>query len=128
MQFIGQKLQALRKARNKTMTALFEDTGIQQGALSQIENGLKNPRPGTVKKLANALGVEPKYFYLEETALTPDILPHITEELKLFLMNEKNLPYIVLSKEAEAHGIPPENLKAMLDALIKIKGSKNKNN
>lgn len=124
MQFIGQKLRTLRKARNKTMVVLAEETGVKQGALSQIENEVKNPRPDTVEKIANALGVDPQYFYIQDAKLTIELLPDMPEELKEFLMNEKNMPYIVLSKEAQENGIPPEIIKTMIDAIIAAKNIK----
>ena len=124
MKFIGQKLRTLRKSQNLTLTNLEEKTGIRQGALSSIENEVKNPKFTTVGKIADALGVAPQYFYIVESRLPTELLPDMDDELREFLFNEKNMPYIVLSKEAEANGISPEALENVLRALIQAKGKK----
>lgn len=121
MKFIGEKLRLLRKAKNKTMTELEHMTGIKQGMLSQIENNHKNPRHATATKIADALGVAVEYFYIDSSRLPIELLPEMDEATKEFIMNAQSMPYIILSREAMKKGIPAEALKAMLDALTKIK-------
>ncbi len=52
----------LREARERaflTQEELVERTGLTKASISRIENGLHEPRIKTVRKLAEALGVDP---------------------------------------------------------------------
>lgn len=49
---------ALRQSRGMDLTELATRAGISHGTLSRLENGkLKRPRPETLARIANALGV-----------------------------------------------------------------------
>jgi DNA-binding XRE family transcriptional regulator len=50
-------LRALRKWRGKTQSELSSASGVNQGYLSEIENGSKNATAETLAKLAGALEV-----------------------------------------------------------------------
>lgn len=50
-------VRALRKWRGRTQIQLAADSGINQGYLSEIENGTKNATPETLAKLSAALDV-----------------------------------------------------------------------
>jgi transcriptional regulator with XRE-family HTH domain len=47
----------LRDKRGMTQEALAQEAGITTGTISLIERGQSNPAWGTVKAIANALGV-----------------------------------------------------------------------
>ena len=47
----------IRELAGFSQAELSRRTGISQGHISQIEAGQKRPRPQTVRKFANALGV-----------------------------------------------------------------------
>ena len=51
------KLRTLRGKAHLSQYELAERTGISQGAISLLESGANNPRPITVKMLANVLHV-----------------------------------------------------------------------
>jgi len=56
------KLTRLRTVRERaalTQRELAERAGVNYVQISRIENGDAQPRPGTVRKLATALGVAP---------------------------------------------------------------------
>jgi transcriptional regulator with XRE-family HTH domain len=57
------KLRRLRHVRERkalTQEELAAQAGISRTALSRIESGVTEPRPSTLRKLADALGVEPE--------------------------------------------------------------------
>lgn len=54
------KLRRLREKRFLTQAELATMTGLTVTTISRIETGAHKPRFGTLKKLANALGVEPE--------------------------------------------------------------------
>ena len=62
----GERLRRLRKERLLTQQELSRMTGISQDGISQFETGKREAQPGTIKKLAEALGVEPKELMKEE--------------------------------------------------------------
>jgi transcriptional regulator with XRE-family HTH domain len=56
----GEKLKRLRRGRGWTQQELSEVSGVAQSTIAQIEKMRREePRPGTLKKLAEALGVSP---------------------------------------------------------------------
>ena len=57
----GAELRRLRTARPYSLRELAKLAGVTQDNIWKIESGrTQNPHPSTVRKLANALGVEPK--------------------------------------------------------------------
>ena len=55
---IPQKLRALRKSRNLSLSELAEQTGLTKGYLSRIENSSNPPPISTLGKIATALGAD----------------------------------------------------------------------
>jgi transcriptional regulator with XRE-family HTH domain len=53
----------LREAREEavlTISELAKVSGVSEDAICKIENGHRRPRPGTLRRLARALGVKPQ--------------------------------------------------------------------
>lgn len=57
MQLNTEALKAIRTTGGDSQRSLAERAGISEYAFSQIERGKSQPRPATVKKIADALGV-----------------------------------------------------------------------
>ena len=62
----GQKLRLLRREKALSQLDLVEMTGVAQATLSDLERGKRGARASTLRKLAEALGVEPKELMKEE--------------------------------------------------------------
>ena len=62
----GQRLRRLRRERALSQLDLVEITGVAQATLSDLEQGKRGARASTVRKLAEALGVQPKELMKEE--------------------------------------------------------------
>jgi transcriptional regulator with XRE-family HTH domain len=56
----GGRLRQLRVEKALSLRALGEITGVAFDTISKLENGRRPARLVTVRKLAEALGVEPK--------------------------------------------------------------------
>jgi XRE family transcriptional regulator, regulator of sulfur utilization len=56
----GERLRQLRVQKALSLRALGEITGVAFDTISKLENGHRPARLGTIRKLAEALGVEPK--------------------------------------------------------------------
>jgi transcriptional regulator with XRE-family HTH domain len=55
----GEKLNRLRRGRGLTQAELSEKSGVAQSTIAHIESGKhERPHPGTLRKLAEALGIE----------------------------------------------------------------------
>ena len=54
---LGKAIRQLREKRGMTQEALAQDAGVTVGHMSMIERGHSNPTWGTVKGIAEALGV-----------------------------------------------------------------------
>ncbi len=57
---IGDKLKEARTNALLTQHQLAEKSGVTQAAIARIETDKAEPRFGTIRKLANALEIEPK--------------------------------------------------------------------
>lgn len=55
----GENIRRARERAVLTQAELAEIAGINRSSLSMIESGKKKPRPSTIRKLADALGIEP---------------------------------------------------------------------
>ncbi len=56
----GQRLRELRVQRALSLRALGERSGVSFATINNLENGNRPARLVTIRKLADALGVEPK--------------------------------------------------------------------
>lgn len=56
----GAKLKRWRLSRLLTIRQLAIKSGVNHSAISEMERGLRQPHPETIRKLAEALEVEPK--------------------------------------------------------------------
>jgi transcriptional regulator with XRE-family HTH domain len=55
------KLKALRESRVLTLKELSHESGVTLNTIWRLESGYnKSARPSTIRKLATALGVEPR--------------------------------------------------------------------
>lgn len=63
---IGAKIAGLRATLEMTTTELARRVGISQAQISRLENGKQGFRSGTLARIAEALGVKPVYFFMEE--------------------------------------------------------------
>jgi transcriptional regulator with XRE-family HTH domain len=53
-----QKLRELRRRRVLTLRELEKESGVSYNTIWRIENGYREARPSTIRKLAAALGIE----------------------------------------------------------------------
>ncbi len=56
----GAKLRRLRRQKALSQQDVERMTGVAQATLSDLEGGKRGARASTLRKLAEALGVEPK--------------------------------------------------------------------
>ncbi len=62
----GGKLRRARRGRALSQQDLAAATGVAQATLSDLERGKRGARASTLRKLAEALGVEPAELMAEE--------------------------------------------------------------
>ncbi|CQR74999.1 Antitoxin PezA [Sporomusa ovata DSM 2662] len=117
MNFLGDKLKKLRKAKQLTMLQLSRLTGIKQSTLSLYENNKQTPSQETVVKLSKALNVDSYYFYLDRAML-------LSEQIFDPEIPNPKTPYIVLAERAEDMGFPLEMLKAIINSWEKVERKK----
>jgi transcriptional regulator with XRE-family HTH domain len=65
-QMDGGRLRRIRKERLLTQVELSKMTGVAQDSISALETGKREAHPGTIRKLAEALGVEPTELLKEQ--------------------------------------------------------------
>jgi XRE family transcriptional regulator, regulator of sulfur utilization len=60
----GNSIRLIRKKFGLTQQEMADKCGLSQTSLSQIENGLKRPSTGTIKKICKALDVPEALIYI----------------------------------------------------------------
>ena len=65
------KLKALREERVLSQRELARMAGLVQMTVWRLENGYRDARPGTIRKIAAALGVKPKELLKAKTQGNP---------------------------------------------------------
>jgi transcriptional regulator with XRE-family HTH domain len=62
---VGERLKEERLLRGWSQRDLARESGTTAETISSIETGLHEPRPSTLRKLAEGLGIEVRDFYAE---------------------------------------------------------------
>ncbi len=62
----GARLRRLRRAKALSQQDVERMTGVAQATLSDLEGGKRGARASTLRKLAEALGLEPRELMKEE--------------------------------------------------------------
>jgi transcriptional regulator with XRE-family HTH domain len=64
METLGQRLEAVRRRKVMTQAELAHDAGVSLITVTRLENdsGGGNPRPLTVRRIAETLGVDPAWL------------------------------------------------------------------
>ena len=60
------RLREVRERLFVTQKELAQRSGVTESSISRIESGVYKPRISTIRKLAAALGVEPRELVVEE--------------------------------------------------------------
>ena len=61
----GKRIRALREAKKISIYRLSQDSGISQGHISDLENGINQPTIETLKRLLAPLGCSLSEFFNE---------------------------------------------------------------
>lgn len=69
-EYFPRRLKVLRMMKGLSLTGLQGESGISADTINKIELGRRQPHPGTVKKLADALGVEVRELF-EDPVVPP---------------------------------------------------------
>ena len=68
---IGDRIRSARKEKGLTQSELAEKLGISYMVISQYERGIRNPKLDTVRRIADALGVDMQSLYVGFFLLDP---------------------------------------------------------
>lgn len=118
----GDKLRSLRELRKLSTTQLSKASGVSQSFISDIENKRrKSPTKDTIEKLAKALRISPMYFFDDDARTPLDIMPNMPVDLKGFVIDLENMPYMKVTKKAKENGISAEMLDSLIDTLSDAK-------
>lgn len=105
---IGQKIRYLRTKNGHTLEELGNKLNFNYSNLSKIERGARKPTLEMLEDVAKIYGV-PVSFFFGETQELPSELKEIGEG------------WINFAKEMEQRNLTPEEIKATLELLEKIR-------
>ncbi len=66
MDEVGSRLRRARQRKVWSLEDLAASSGVMVATLSRLENGKQDARPSTIRKLAAALDVDPRWLLLGE--------------------------------------------------------------
>jgi len=134
-QVFGGRLREFRLARRLTLRALALETRTSAGFLSQLERGQVNASVGTLRRLADGLGVTLPDLFSDQDTDAPRVLrrsarPHLQagELMSKYLLSQKPLLHLEVyvgellpggsAGEAYAHGDAQELLVVTLGEVV----------
>ena len=104
-QMIGLKIKELRTARKLTLKELSTKTGLSGGFLSQVERGLSSLGLVSLKSIADTLGVDLSYFFVESTACSCNVMR--SYEQKVFRVDDSNCTFSSWPDRLESKHLDP---------------------
>lgn len=85
---LGSKLRMIREEQGLTQGELAKQAGVSAGLVGQIEQGKVQPSLQTVEKIAEAVGVSPCYFLIDDAGVE-DLIRAMSPELRELLQDPK---------------------------------------
>ena len=119
---LKEKISEMLEIRDMIPAELARNAKISPGLLSNILSGKRESvNIDTAKKMAKALGVHVLYLIEEEghTIGPTEILRHLPEKDRAFVINETSAPFIKLTARAAKEGLTPEQLDFLISAVLK---------
>jgi transcriptional regulator with XRE-family HTH domain len=95
---IGRRLREERQFRGWSQRDLARETGVNTDTISGIETGQHEPRPSTLRKLAEGLGIEVRDLFMEP-ALPKAEAPETGHTLTNFLDERCGHSYLALDRD-----------------------------
>lgn len=121
--FNGSLLKKIRVENQLEQKDLQELSGVAQGTISDLELNKKQPRFSTVKRLSEALKVEPIIFYIN-SEISKEILPKtMSDDLIDFVRDESNIEYLEVIKWAKESNITPSMIRTSVNVIVECAGN-----
>ena len=99
MATVGERLKEERLLRGWSQRDLARESGTTAETISGIETGQHEPRPSTLRKLAEGLGIEVRDFYAEPALPKADAPREAGRTLADFLKERCGHAYLALGRE-----------------------------
>jgi len=121
----AKKLKEIMAIRDMTAADVARATGLSETTVSAWMKGRSgDPKLSTIEKLASALRISPEYFFEANTLGPGKLLSHLSEEERKFVLDDKYLPWVKLTKQAVDEGIPEEVVEQILNIIKQGKSRK----
>lgn len=113
-QLFSERLRQLRTDKNMSVKELGELCGTSGATISRYETGVHEPKSNMVKKLAEIFDISPAWLMganVEKKGQDiisyddPNIFSHLPKDLKDFVSNSKNTPYLIMAKNIAAYDL-----------------------
>ena len=117
MDNISRRLREERQLRGWSQRDLARETGVNTDTISGIETGQHEPRPSTLRKLAEGLGIEVRDLFMESVLSGKAEAPETGHTLANFLNERCGHSYLALGGE---------EIQALFDQLEGIEDGERK--
>lgn len=111
----GKRLKEIRKKRGIILAKMADDLNTTEATLSRYENDINRPKINFLEEIADYLNISLDYLIKGESKKTNDLPKELIE-----FMNKYGI-YIESIKYANDKGIPPEDLKVIIDTFEELK-------
>lgn len=82
LEVLGNHIKTLRKAKNLTLDALAQESGISKGYLSRVENAQNDPSFSILLKISRALSVPIGVLLDEDSNPSPYVITRVADRKK----------------------------------------------
>lgn len=114
-----EKLKEIMELRGMSPYDIESKSNISSSTIYALLNEENpNPKLATIEELARVLGISPNYFFEEHTMGPAALLEKLSPEERELVLSEEFLPFITLGREAIKNGVPAEQLKLVLKAIL----------
>jgi transcriptional regulator with XRE-family HTH domain len=114
-----EKLKEIMDLRGLSVYDLARISNVSVSGIYDLLNGKNtDPRATTIENLSKALGISPNYFFEEHTMGPAALLERLSPEEQALVLSKEFLPFITLGREAIESGVPAEQLKLALKAIL----------
>ena len=113
------KIIELMEIRDIKSAELARIAKVSPGLLSEVMSGKREKvSDTTIEKLAKGLGIDKLYFLDADTLGPAEILSHLSEEERNFVLDPHAAPFIKLTREAAKNGLTPKQLDFLIKAIL----------
>lgn len=113
---IGPRITKARKRKGYSQKKLAGLSGVTEASLSRYENGLREPKPSTLNKIADVLEVTTDYL-LGRTDIVQGV---VMDKKNLGVAKKLDKEYMNIAIRMQMHDVDPDKMNKLVDVFVEV--------